>query len=32
MKGAIVQNVIEANKVIRKLKSEEVALKFLGNS
>ena len=28
VKGATVQNIIEANKVIHKLKSEEVALKF----
>ena len=28
VKGATVQNIIEANKVIHKVKSEEVALKF----
>ena len=28
VKGATVQNITEANKVIHKLKSEEVALKF----
>ena len=28
MKSATAQNIIEANKVIRKLKSEEAALKF----
>ena len=28
VKGVTMQNIIDANKVIRKLKSEEVALKF----